>query len=310
MEAITPSPKGEFTVPARLNGLPVVIGLRAFEGYRDLTAIVIPNEVIIGEGSIFATSCYDLVRVVVDAEHPNYVSVDGVLFDKKMKTLIRCPEGKGGAYEIPEGVVSIQDGAFSSCSKLTSVTMSSSLVKLGDRTFESNTGVFGLSSILVHPDNTAYSSADGVLFDKEKTTLIVCPSKKFGVIYVIPDGVRVIGKNAFADSDLQSIAIPESVTTIGVAAFSGCKKLTSLTIPKNVTSVGAYAFYGCNKLATVKLECAKPQKEEDEVFDLTPRFSVPRGGSVSIAPATKLIASKDTGWKNGEKFWGKTVEAQ
>ena len=131
-------------------------------------------------------------------------------------------------------------------------------------------------------------------------------------MYVIPDGVRIIGHGAFSHcSSLTSIVIPESVTSIEEAAFFRCEGLTSITIPKNVTSIGEYAFCACRKLATVNLKCAKPQKEEKEVFDVTPQFrSASRGGPISIVPVTKLIAPKNMGWTNGEKFWGIPVTVQ
>ena len=71
---------------------------------------------------------------------------------------------------------------------------------------------------------------------------------------VIPESVTSIGGCAFSGcSGLTSVSIPESVTSIGSSAFSGCSGLTSLTIPNSVTSIGGYAFSGCSGLTSVHI---------------------------------------------------------
>jgi len=296
--SVVPPPRGEYAIPSRLGGFPVVIGDSAFMDCPDLTSVFIPRDVTIDEGfaqqgvRMFASS-EKLTRFVVAEDHPNYVSLDGVLFDKDMTTLIRFPpgkDGKDGKYAIPEGIVTIGGYAFEGCKELTSLTLPSSLTEIrgGARTLRY---ARNLSSVFVVSGNTAYTSVDGVLFDKEKTTLVMFPDRKIEH-YVIPDGIQVIGSRAFVSSGLHSVVIPESVTTIEDVAFGG-SYLTSITIPKNVTSIGALAFGECMNLATVNLKCAKPQKEAERVFD---------GTSV-----TRLIVPRDMGWKSGERYWGKFV---
>ena len=65
--------------------------------------------------------------------------------------------------------------------------------------------------------------------------------------------VTTIGNSAFYNSDLTSIAIPESVTSIGGCAFQYCSSLTSITIPESVTSIGYSAFSGCGSLTTITI---------------------------------------------------------
>ena len=67
---------------------------------------------------------------------------------------------------------------------------------------------------------------------------------------VIPDSVTSIGEGAFSGcSSLTDIAIPDSVTSIGDSAFSNCRSLTSIVIPDSVTSINKYTFSGCSNLS-------------------------------------------------------------
>ena len=70
----------------------------------------------------------------------------------------------------------------------------------------------------------------------------------------IPDSVTTIGMMAFYYcTSLTSVTIPNNVTTIGEMAFSGCDSLTSITIPDSVTTIGGAAFYGCTSLESVTI---------------------------------------------------------
>ena len=110
-----------------------------------------------------------------------------------------------------------------------------------------------LKAITVSKNNPNYCSVDGVLFNKNKTTLIRFPVGRGGR-YSIPNSVTSIGEEAFACCDgLTSVTIPNSVTSIGSYAFAGCDGLTSVTIPNSVTSIGDEAFDGCTGLTSVTI---------------------------------------------------------
>ena len=149
---------------------------------------------------------------------------------------------------IPNSVTSIGNSAFSGCSGLTSVTIPNSVISIGVDVFENCTG---LTSVNVDASNPNYSSIDGVLFNKDRTELILYPAEKKGA-YSIPNSVISIKNKAFANcTGLTSVTIPNSVTSIGDSAFSGCTGLTSVTIGNSVTSIGNSAFYGCTGLTSI-----------------------------------------------------------
>ena len=150
---------------------------------------------------------------------------------------------------IPSGVTSIGEYAFYDCSGLTSITIPSSVTNIEDGAFSDCSGLTG---IWVDSNSTAYASDNnGVLFNKDKTSLICCPAGYSGA-YTIPSGVTSIRCCAFYGCHgLTSITIPSSVTNIREWAFGDCSGLTSITIPSGVTSIGYDAFCGCSGLTSI-----------------------------------------------------------
>ena len=99
--------------------------------------------------------------------------------------------------------------------------------------------------------NSCFSSVDGILFDRNQTTLILFPEAKAGA-YAVPDSVTNIASDAFANcTGLTSITIPDGVTRIEDGAFSGCRSLSTVVIGRNLASFGWDVFSGCVSLTAV-----------------------------------------------------------
>ena len=171
-------------------------------------------------------------------------------------------------------VTSIGDGAFSSCTSLTSVTIPDSVTSIGKDAFffclfltsvtigDSVTSIgcyafnycTSLTSILVDNDNTAYQSIDGNLYSKDGNMLIAYAIGKIEKSFTIPDSVTSIGDYAFLGcTSLTSVTIGDSVKSIGGSAFWYCTSLTSVTIPDSVKSIGDEAFHYCTSLTSVTI---------------------------------------------------------
>ena len=125
------------------------IGSYAFRGCSSITSITIPKGVMsIGKAAFY--DCKKLQRIDVTEENVNYVSIDGVLYKKDIRSIIKYPEGKVDLteYSIEEGVVSIEEGAFYHCYKLTKVVIPESVKSIGNYAFRGS----GLTSITIPKD--------------------------------------------------------------------------------------------------------------------------------------------------------------
>ena len=241
------------------------IGSSAFSNCSGLTSVTIPNSVT-SIGDYAFSRCSGLTSVTINS---NVIMSKGYSHQSNMSHIFGSQVKN---YTIGDGVTSIGKDAFYDCSSLTSVTIGNSVTSIGEKAFDDCTGLTsvtignavtsigyafngcsGLTEINVDENNTAYSSIDGVLFNKSQTELILYPRRKQGT-YTIPNSVTYIGRYAFSGcSGLTSVTIPNSVTSIGSYAFSGCSGLTSVTIPNSVTYIGSEAFSGCRGLTSVTI---------------------------------------------------------
>lgn len=151
---------------------------------------------------------------------------------------------------IPPSVTRIGNFAFECCTGLTEIILPASVTDVGMLAFRD---CDSLSRIEVDPENQAYSSEDGALFDKDRTKLLVYPKGKKGA-FTIPPSVTEIGDWTFSGCrQMTGITIPSSVTSIGKEAFYNCKSLSEINIPSSVTDIANEAFYNCVSLTEIEL---------------------------------------------------------
>ena len=111
-----------------------------------------------------------------------------------------------------------------------------------------------LTAIHVAEGNTAYSSEDGVLFNKDKTTLVCYPIGKTETTYTVPATVTMIETSAFMNcTALTLVTLPEGLTNISNRSFEGCAALAQINLPNSLTDMASRTFYGCTSLTEVTL---------------------------------------------------------
>ena len=169
-----------------------------------------------------------------------------------------------------EGLVSISGDAFGACPSLESVSIPSSVTHIDSSAFAF---CKKLTEIVVNSSNRIYESIDGVLFNKNESTLVTYPGGKLGG-YTIPSFVKKIDDDAFRGCEgLTSVVIPASVTSIGHSAFSFSGNLTSISYLGS--SDPEYGFSVFNPCFALKMICVPESFNNDTLcsFDITCRSS-------------------------------------
>ena len=202
-----------------------MLGEGAFYDCISLESVKIPASVKdIGSKAFYA--CQRLNSFEVDSGNDYYKTVDGVLFSKDGEKLLYYPaHGERVSYTIPYGTRIVEDGAFYNNLDLQTVKIPASVTTIGEDVFAHG---YDLAAIEVDENNAQYKSESGVLFTADGKVLLYYPRFKSGLAYKIPDGVAIIGDDAFQLSDLQSVEIPSSVSSIEAYAFSSCNYLSNV----------------------------------------------------------------------------------
>jgi hypothetical protein len=234
--------------------------------------------------------CNSLTSIEASIHNSHYASTGGILFSKNLKSLIHVPGALAGSYKIPSGVAEIASLAFSGCKNLTDISIPASVNNIGKRAFsECST----LENINVDALCRVYSSENGILYDKNKSTLICVPCAKKGILEV-PASVSQIGDEACQEcTHLEYVIIPRSVESIGTLAFDGCTGMTSVTIPNTIKNIGTLAFRRCFSIRTIHCYIENPTmvKLGADVFSDIPTYDclmhVPAGSIATYFKTTQ-----------------------
>lgn len=237
----------------------------------------------------------NLIEIFVADGNENYISVDGVLYSKDGKTLVKYPCAREEkVFEIPSGVTTISNNAFGNAKNLEGVIIPDSVTVIEDQAFAGCKGLTGIEfpnslktlgaaalyncvgiEKIVIPDSV--TEIGNYLFNEcTALTDVTLPSNLTeiteGMFYHcysletvnIPQTVTKIGKNGFMTCyNLSELTIPEAVTTIELNAFWGVG-LKTISIPKNVTSINYWAFDNCQSLESINVD---PENQRYESVD-------------------------------------------
>ncbi|MGN1340341.1 MAG: leucine-rich repeat domain-containing protein [Oscillospiraceae bacterium] len=189
------------------------IGKSAFEFCESLESIELPDSVeYIGENAFFG--CEELV-----------------------------------IYELPYWLKTIDVFAFGYCTSLTSIDISKNIEDIGFCAFGSCNS---LRMINIDPENEKYLSWDGILYNQDKSTLLLYPAGRDMVNGRLIKSVTVVGENAFSGAEIRSIDL-RNVRRIEFGAFSGCKEIEEMTLPDGVNYIGERAFAGCKNMTWIDI---------------------------------------------------------
>jgi hypothetical protein len=234
-----------FTLPVMVQGQLYFItnnGAITITGYNGATDFVnIPD----------TTNGYPVTSIGTNAFYGSYI--DGVTIPNSVTNIgAYAFEGNSGLTSVTIGtnVISIGDDAFAYCASLPNVMIPASVTCIGVDSFG---GIEYMTNIAVSAQNTNYSSANGILFNKSQTVLVQFPAGKSGS-YTIPASVTNIGNSAFDScAYITKLTIGTNVISIGTNVFHQCEEMVNLSIGTNVTSIGDDAFIYCSSLTNVTI---------------------------------------------------------
>ena len=269
---------GDIVIP---NGV-TRIGKNMFSSCSYLKSIKMPDSVMSIDEEAFEF-CISLESINVSENNPNYGSIDGILYSKLGNNIIRAPRAISGRVKIPNGITSIDSGAFGDCTGIISIEIPDSVTTIDDGAF------WGCSSLYVIYNNSNIEfmfgdhnriaeyaklivekngykrykdegsdfeyidTTDGFFFMKESGEYKLIAYLGNEDTVTLPNDINGNIYTIYQMRGIRNVIIPDGVTSIGDWAFYFCRTLTSITIPNSVTSIGYAAFDNCSNLISVTI---------------------------------------------------------
>ncbi len=172
--------------------------------------------------------------IYVSPDHPVFATIDGTLFNKQEKALLRYPANSiATSYTVPSGITALAAYSFSLCDSLTTIHIPDSVTSIGNNAFDHCSSL----SSLTLPDSITHIG-EGCFITCDALTSISLP----------PQLEQISKGTFFSCSSLTDITLPNQLVSIGDAAFYGCDSLRNLNIPETVNHIGTDAFMDCPQL--------------------------------------------------------------
>ncbi len=233
---------------------------RAFENCFSLERVTIPDSVKnIGQNAF--RQCYSLKEI----DFPECTYIRDSVFSNCISL---------ESFNIPESVNDIFNNSFVDCRNLRTLHFPKSISFATGGAF---VNCISLESITVDENNADFISDDGILFSKDKKTLVYYPAAKSGSVYTVPD----------------------TVTTIGRYAFTNAQNLTAVILPSSVTEFETGAFNGYNIRDIYFKGTASEWNAIEGIADIKPKLHIEYDGTEHIHNYTKKIITGATCSSNG-----------
>ncbi len=192
--------------------------------------------------------------------------------------------GKLSNIELSSGLTEIGEQAFYT-SGLTAIDIPASVTTIGQKAFNFSKS---LTNINISSDNPNYTAEDGIIYNKDKTTLYFYPSAT-GVI-TIPNGVKILEYTSFFGTTVTEVTIPDSVTNINTNAFYSISTLTKIKFGTGLKKISKNAFYGCTGLTSAIFD-------DPNNWSVTSSSSATTGDNIDVTDpsiAATLLSSTHT----------------
>ena len=282
------STEDKVTVPAELDGVKIT------EIYPAAFSECGASEIIVSEGiktirKMSFDSCQNLKSITLpqSVETIEDYSFENCIYLEKIDL--------GGA-------VTIGGGVFNSCSALKEIIVSGNCKNIGIEGENPYMHMTALEKITVTKGGDGnYSSADGVLYNRDKSVIVHYPKGKTAKKYTVPEGVKEIFHDAFYGNTVLEEVDLSDVEVIGISGFESCTSLSSVKLSKKLKRVEGGAFYDCTNLKQVRLRSSDTEIQEyafGYYYDSAKENEDGTTGGSSIVEGFRLYtnkAKKDTG---------------